>query len=272
MTSLIETLFAKAWNKIAAPSPRGSSASALDLGAGIVDEQITTSRVAIPQSKRAEHIAILGKTGQGKSFFLRHLASQDIRADRGFVFFDLHGDTMPFLLRVIAQEEAQRRADLSSRLVVIEPGDPEYSIGLNVLERHASEQTFVQLAEFAQILKQRWHLDHLGARTEELLRNALHVLSDNDLTLLELAPLLTNGAFRALCLQRVTNSEVEGYFRSRFDRASEAMQTVYRDAILNKISGFTADPRFRRVLSVSLRNSVCYWRSGPFSGIEYPLR
>ena len=33
------------------------------------------------------------------------------------------------------------------------------------------------------------------ARTEELLRNALSVLADNGLTLLELAPLLTNAAF-----------------------------------------------------------------------------
>ena len=26
------------------------------------------------------------------------------------------------------------------------------------------------------------------------------------------------------------------------------MQAVYRDAILNKVSGFTADPRFRHIL------------------------
>jgi len=55
-------------------------------------------------------------------------------------------------------------------------------------------------------------------------------------------------AFRGGCLQRATNPEVQEYFRSRFDQASEAMQAVLRDAILNKLSGFTADPRFRHIL------------------------
>ena len=35
-----------------------------------------------------------------------------------------------------------------------------------------------------------WHLDSMGPRTEELLRNSLYVLADNSLTLLELSPLL----------------------------------------------------------------------------------
>jgi hypothetical protein len=91
-------------------------------------------------------------------------------------------------------------------------------------------------------------LDSLGARTEELLRNALHVLADNGLTLLEISPLLTHAAFRAACLNRVQNGEVSNYFRTRFDTRSEAMQGVYRDAILNKVSGFTTDQRFRHIL------------------------
>ena len=33
---------------------------------------------------RAMHIAVLGKTGTGKSSLLRYLSQQDIEADRGF--------------------------------------------------------------------------------------------------------------------------------------------------------------------------------------------
>ncbi|MGA2268779.1 MAG: DUF87 domain-containing protein [Bryobacteraceae bacterium] len=249
MTSLVEKLIARVWNQVAANAlEKGSEEGELDLGIAVVDERATRTRVSLPQSKRAEHLAVLGKTGQGKSFFLRHLAGQDVRAGRGFVFFDLHGDTMPFLLRFIAREEVRRRADLSTRLIVVEPGDPEFSVGLNVLEHGASEQIFVKIAEFAEILKRRWSLDHLGARTEELLRNSLHVLADNNFTLLELTPFLINAAFRAVCLTHSTNPEAQDYFRARFDQQSEAMQAVFRDAILNKVSGFTADPRFRHIL------------------------
>jgi len=249
MTNLIEKLFANAWNRLTAPSgPDREAGPHLDLGFQVIDAVVQSSPAYLSQTKRCEHIAILGKTGQGKSFFLRHLSVQDIHAGRGFVFFDLHGDTMPFLLRSIAAEERRRRVDLSEKLIVIEPADPEFSAGLNVLEPQDGQQSYVQLAEFAQILKARWHLDSFGARTEELLRNALHVLADNGLTLLELSPLLTHAAFRAVCIERVQNTEVSNYFRSRFDTRSEAMQGVYRDAILNKISGFTTDQRFRHIL------------------------
>lgn len=246
---MLERLISSAWNRLIAPGNRSEAAgSRLDLGFQVVDGQVLRTRAYLADSKRCEHVAILGKTGQGKSYFLRHLSTQDIRSGRGFVFFDLHGDTMPFLLKVVAAEERRTRTDLSERLIVIEPGDPEFSIGLNVLEAQEGQQGYVQLAEFAQILKARWHLDSFGARTEELLRNALHVLADNDLTLLDLAPLLTSGVFRASCLQRVQNTEVTSYFRTRFDTRSEAMQGVYRDAILNKVSGFTTDSRFRHIL------------------------
>ncbi len=245
----LEQLLAYTWNRLTASgNPHGGSSSGLDLGFLVVDGEVERKRAYLPHSKRAEHVAILGKTGQGKSFLLRHLGAQDIRTGQGFVFFDLHGDTMPFLLGLVAMEERRQSRDLSDRLVVIEPGDPDYSIGLNVLEDRDGQDSYVQLAEFAQILKARWHLDSFGARTEELLRNALHVLTDNDLTLLELSPLLSQAAFRAACLHRVVNTEVLAYFRSRFDTRSEAMQGVYRDAILNKVSGFTTDRRFRHIL------------------------
>lgn len=244
---MIERIIATTWNRLVAPRSR-SQDTGLDLGIQIIDGEVQRSRASLAYSRRCEHVAILGKTGQGKSFFLRHLSTQDIHCRKGFVFFDLHGDTMHFALRRIAAEERKTRTDLSDRLIVIEPADPDFSIGLNVLEAQEGQQNYVQLAEFAQILKARWHLDSFGARTEELLRNALHVLSDNGLTLLELSPLLTSAAFRAACLHRVQNTEVVSYFQTRFDPRSEAMQGVYRDAILNKVSAFTTDQRFRHVL------------------------
>jgi len=117
---------------------------------------------------------------------------------------------------------------------------------LNPLED--SESDFVRIAEFAEVLRQRWGLDHFGARTDELLRNALYVLSANGLTLLELGPLLTNPGFRAKCLEVTPNAEVRHYFESRYGQASPAMQAVMREPILNKTSAFTSDPRFRHIV------------------------
>ena len=220
----------------------------LSLGTLVIDGRPTDSKMIIPLIKRAEHMAILGRTGTGKSSLLRCLASQDISSDRGFLFFDVHGDATSTLLQLLAQKEQTSGQDLSTRVIVIEPGDPEFSVGLNVLEPSATQQDFVQIAEVAQLLRQRSHLDSLGVRTEEVLRDGLLLLSENRLTLLELVPLLTDDAFRARCLRAASNTEARDYFAVRYNRASEGQQSMFRDAVLNKITAFTADPHFRHIL------------------------
>jgi hypothetical protein len=159
---------------------------------------------------------------------------------------DLHGDITPFILSAIAAEEWRRQEHLSDRLIVISPADRDSSVGLNPLED--ADPDFARIAEFAEVLRQRWGLDHFGARTDELLRNALYVLSASGLTLIELGLLLTDGAFRAACLKKITNPEVRHFFESRYGKASEQMQAVMREPILNKTSAFTSDPRFRHIV------------------------
>src|ERR1700730_17826554 len=162
----------------------------LDIGFQVRDEQATQVHLTIPHNRRAEHIGILGKTGTGKSSLLRFLLQQDIAAGRGFVCFDLHGDLTGFVLRTVAAQEKILRRDLRDKLIVVEPADQEFSVGLNPLERKTGLERFVQIAEFAQVLKQRWRLESFGARTDELLRNSLYALAENGPTLLELSPVL----------------------------------------------------------------------------------
>jgi hypothetical protein len=247
MTFFYEKLIALIWNRVASRRLAERHDHDLDLGFRITDEEITRRRVGLQQSKRAEHIAILGKTGTGKSSLLRYLCLQDIEAGRGFVFFDLHGDATPFLLSAVAREEQRSQRDLSEKLIVIEPADPDYSVGLNPLEGVVNG-SFVRIAEFAQLLKQRWHLESFGARTDELLRNSLYAIAENHLTLIELSPFLANSPFRASCLKRVRNAEVRQYFEQRYEQASEPMRAVMREPILNKVSAFTADPQFRHIV------------------------
>jgi len=218
----------------------------LSLGVRAIDGEPTRHHIALTTKQRTMHVAVIGKSGSGKSSLLKYMAQQDIEADRGFVYFDLHGDATPLLLRSIAGRERKLRRHLSDRLVVVAPGDPELSVGLNPLEQGSED--FVRIAEFAEILRHRWHLGYFGARTDELLRNSLYALAANGLTLVELAPFLTQSAFRDACVKRVANPEVRGYFESRYDQVSEVLRTAMREPILNKTSAFTADPHFRHIV------------------------
>ena len=247
MKSFIEKWLVRLWNRRAARHRAVLETRGLDLGARVADDD-TSGRVAVAQGKRAEHLAVLGKTGTGKSSLLRYIAQQDIQAGRGFLYFDLHGDATEFIVGCVAEQETVLRRDLSDRLIVIDPADTEFSVGMNPLERRHDAGAFVQIAEFAQVLRERWHLDTFGARTDELLRNSLHVLADAGLTLLEIGPLLTHASFRAACLKSLTNPEVRQYFELRYDPLSEAMQAAMREPILNKTSAFTADPHFRHIV------------------------
>src|SRR6266849_9093062 len=222
--------------------PKGN----LDLGLRVFDGEVARQHIEIGKERRTMHVAVLGKSGSGKSSLLRYFSEQDINAGRGFIYFDLHGDATPFLLQTIAAREQEIHRHLSNKLVVIEPADPEISVGFNPLDHDS--RGFVRIAEIAEVLKARWHLDSFGARTDELLRNALFVLSANGLTLLELAPFLSHSGFRTACLKDVGNTEVRQYFELRYDQVSEAMRATMREPILNKTSAFTADTHFRHII------------------------
>jgi hypothetical protein len=240
----IQNLFATIWNILL----RRQQASGLRIGFQIRDGLVSRRIIKIPHHLRPEHIAILGKTGTGKSSLLRYLMSQDVSSLRGFACIDLHGDLIPFVLATIAKKEKQTGLDLSRRLLVIDPSHQKYSIGLNLIGCDAGLSRPVLISEMVALLRLRWGLDHFGARTEELLRNSLWVLSENDLTLLELSPLLTNSTFRLSLLKNVSNVEVKNYFEDRYNRVSDAMQTVMREAVLNKLGSFTVDPAIRHIV------------------------
>ena len=247
MLRYLEQLASALWNHIDGRcKARNEYSGGTTVGVAVTDGQPTRRRLRLSQTQRTTHIVIVGKTGTGKTSLIRHLALQDIEAGRGAIIFDLHGDTTPFILSAIAAAEWKRQEHLSDRLTVFSPSDALMSVGLNPLCGGAGN--FTAVAELAELLKMYWGLDRFGARTDELLRNTLFALAANGFTLLEIAPFLTLAPFRNECLKAVENAEVISFFVARYGAASEAMQAVMREPILNKVSAFTADPRFRHIV------------------------
>jgi hypothetical protein len=246
MNGLIERIFSRLWNWVFSKKPKALS-SGLLLGFLIRDDRPTKSKVFLSQKQRARHTLMLGRNGTGKSSLIDCLIEQDIKAGRGFLAIKFHDDHKR-ILSAIAEQEKRTDKDLSDRTIIIDPSDPKYCVGLNPLEIRSGLSAFIQIAEISSVIRNHAHLENFGPQTEELLRNSLHVLSDNSLTLVELAPFLTNSAFRLSLMKKVSNAEVRSYFENRFGEASDAMRRSMTNPVLNKTSAFTADPHFRHIL------------------------
>lgn len=241
MPNFIEYAIVNTWNRLITaclPKLKGG----LRLGFLVLNERATKRPYLLPTESRTRHMVIQGKTGSGKSYFILHLAFHDAEARRGFALFDLHGDLIPPTLSYIARKYPGD----AERVIVIDPANPLYAVGLNPLEVEDDYSRFREVAEITRSLADRW--DFKGARTEELLRNALYVLSSNGLTILETALLLSNDSYRQELLKQVSNQDVREYFELRFDPLSDAMKATMREPVLNKLSEFTGDPHFRYIL------------------------
>jgi hypothetical protein len=237
---LIEHTFINMFNRVFSPNPRPLERG-LPLGQIVGENGITETTYYLPTVDRAKHLSIWGKTGSGKSSFIRHLVQHDIRSGHGFVLVDLHGDLIPATMRLLAE----RKVD-PARVIVIDPTSTEWAVGMNPLEASDETARYLQCLDVVRTIMSRW--EFTGAQTEELLRNALLVLSENGLTLLEVSALLANDAYRAGLLKKVTNTDVKEFFELRFDPLSDAMKARMREPVLNKLSEMTSDPHFHFIL------------------------
>jgi len=237
-----EGVFANVLNRWMRPPPSRRTGDGLRLGRSLQNGR--PGAVFLANRRRVEHVAILGKSGAGKTNLLLSLAEQHFERHEGFIFFDFHGDATNHLIRIAAQ-----RPDAAEHLVLVDLSDPDRSPGINPLEgSQGSEGLSSQSSELASILRQRWHVDSFGARTEELLRNTLHTLSECGHTIVEVPLLLTSKPFRESLVHRLTNPEVRDYWTERYEGLSEPMKAAFREPLLNKLTEFISEPACRHFL------------------------
>src|SRR5260370_2079187 len=100
--------------------PKGN----LNLGLRVIDGEVTRQHIEISKERRTMHVALLGKSGSGKSSLLRYLSQQDINTERGFLYFDLHADAMPVLFRTIPSPDHEPNPPHNAHLPLIHPAHP----------------------------------------------------------------------------------------------------------------------------------------------------
>jgi len=101
--------------------------------------------VRISAEDRLRHTYVVGQTGTGKSTMLRTMIVDDICAGEGVCVLDPHGDLFQDLLGRIPENRLDD-------VVLIDPTDMEFPVGMNVLEYNTDAERFFIIQEFSSII------------------------------------------------------------------------------------------------------------------------
>ena len=119
----------------------------------------------IQPDDRRRHLAVIGKTGMGKTTLLEHLIASDIRAGRGVCLIDPHGDLADAILAAVPPAR-------TNQTIVFDASDRDFPVSFNPLVcPDAGQRGLVAsgiVSAFKRLCGESW-----GPRLEHNLRNAL---------------------------------------------------------------------------------------------------
>lgn len=204
---------------------------------------------AIPQEHRDKHMYVIGGSGSGKTKFLETIISQDIKNKEGFGVIDPHGDlTENIKGRLYLAAESPANDFLREKVILIDPTDKNAVAGFNPLEIIQGIKSSYQSAELVLAFKKIWE-DSWGSRMEDLLRNSLIALIENELTLVELPSFLTDNVFRSQVMEKVEHPICQSYFK-RYNSLNARTRDEWIESTMNKVNAFLSIDAIRAILSV----------------------
>jgi len=180
------------------------------------------------------------------------MAVQDAAAGYGLCLIDPKGDLVETMLAHIIDEAAER-------VIVVDPGQTDISVGFNPLaapwaDEHARELAADRVLHiFKDLYRSYW-----GPRTDDVLRAALLTLvsvpapNGQAFTICEIPELLTRPALRRYITSKPSLPEALKTYWAWFDAMSEAEQLQHIGPVMNKLRAFTMRTATRLMLGQSI--------------------
>ncbi len=205
-------------------------------------------KVYIGNEDRLRHMYIIGRTGTGKSEFLKDMILQDIKAGKGLCFMDPHGEALQDIMKMIPPERAED-------VIYFNPGDTDRPMGLNLLEAKTEDQKhFAATAVINMMYKlfDPYKTGIVGPRFEHAVRNAmLTAMSEEGSTFVEVMRILTDSKFVQELLPKVTDPIVRRYWTDQIAQTADFHKSEVLDYIVSKFGRFVTNRMIRNIIGQS---------------------
>jgi hypothetical protein len=193
---------------------------------------------------RRRHLAVIGKTGMGKTTLLQKLIASDIDGGRGVALVDPHGDLAETILDCVPSKR-------TNEVVVFDAGDRHFPLAFNPLACYNPEQKPLVASAVISAFKKLYG-DSWGPRLEHIFRNALLALLEAPgASLLSLQRLLSEPVYRKTIAGRVTDPVVKMFWEREFAAWKPQYQSEATAPILNKVGQFLSQPILRAIVGQS---------------------
>ncbi len=242
---MVETPSIHWLNARVAPAPSNIPLEGLYIGKSVYRGQVRP--VYLEEDDRRRHMYIIGKTGVGKSEFLKDMILQDIRAGKGLCFIDPH-DTIDMILPLIPPERAED-------VIIFDPSDTQRPMGVNFLDADTEEQKDLICSSIIGLMYKLYDPNKtgiIGPRFEHAIRNAmLTVMTEKGNTFVEVVRVLTDASFVQELLPKIQDPMVRRYWTDQIAQTSDFHKSEVLDYIVSKFGRFVTNRMVRNIIGQS---------------------
>lgn len=188
-------------------------------------------KFGIKRPDRRQHMYVIGKTGTGKTQFLKNMALQDINNGQGLAIIDPHGE---FVEEILDNIPPHRVNDV----VYFNPADMEHPVSFNIME--ASDPKYKHLIAsgligiFTKIWANVW-----SARMEYILANCILALLDTPgTTLLGIPRMLVDRDYRQKIINNLKDPVVKSFWVNEYEEWDARYRNEAIAPVQNKVGQF----------------------------------
>lgn len=231
-------------SKAAAP-PAILPSAGIILGKNQFRGQETT--IKLNPLDRRRHLYMVGQTGTGKSYLLRNLIKQDVDSGAGVGIIDPHGDLVEAILGLVPRSRW-------NDVVLFDPADAEWPIGLNLLEAATPTEKDFAIQEMIATFYKLFPPETMGPVFEHSMRNAMLTLmadEGNPGTLVDIPRIFTDPVFVRQLLIKVTDPLVRDFWEKEMLKMTEQYKSEMLGYLISKVGRFVENSMMRNIIGQS---------------------